>query len=178
MKKFKKIQDFLLKFFITYFTLFAIYSLYLLNFQKKAPFTCAPITRIVADQTVDVLDVFGIDADAYQHEDEMSVKLLVNNQFTARVIEGCNSISLIILFVSFVIAFPGNFLYSVIFSIIGSILIYLVNIFRIAFLTVMLHKFPNNQEILHNIVFPAIIYSAIFGLWVLWVKKYSMYKDE
>ena len=35
------------------------------------------------------------------------MKLIINNKYLARVIEGCNSISIIILFVSFIVAFSG-----------------------------------------------------------------------
>ena len=177
MKKQRKIVLFLVKFFATYFILFASYSYYLQKTQVKEDFfSCAPITSTVAKQTVWVLSFFGYDAKYVQHDKEMSVKLLFNNQYTARVIEGCNSVSIIILFLSFIVAFPGALKATILYGIIGSIAIYGINILRIAFLTVMLYKFPNEQVFLHNIVFPAIIYGATFLLWVVWVHKFSNYK--
>lgn len=177
MKKQRKIVLFLVKFFAAYFILFVSYSYYLQKTQVKEDFfSCAPITSNVAKQTVGVLNFFGYDAKYIQHDKEMSVKLLLNGHYTARVIEGCNSLSIIILFMSFVIAFPGTLKATVLYGIIGSLIIYGINILRIAFLTLMLYKYPNEQVLLHNIVFPAIIYGATFFLWVLWVHKFSNYK--
>ena len=177
MKKHKNIVIFLLKFFVTYFVLFIIYSYYLKETQKKEDFfQCSPITNAVANQTTSVLKFFGYKVSSVQHTDEMSVKLLVNNVYTARVIEGCNSMSIIILFIAFIIAFSGTLKATVLFAFFGSLFIYFINILRIAFLTLMLYKYPNQQEFLHNLVFPAIIYGATFLLWVIWVNKFSNYK--
>ena len=177
MNKYKNITLFLVKFFVTYFLLFTIYATYLNKSQIKGiGFQCASITAKVADQTVSVLSFFGYNVSRAQHEKEMSVKLLVNNHYTARVIEGCNSISIIILFVAFIIAFSGPKKATFIYAIAGSLIIYLINILRIAFLTMMLYKYPAQQEILHNLVFPAIIYGTTFLLWVIWVQKFSYHK--
>ena len=177
MKKQRNIVLFLVKFFATYFILFALYSFYLQKTQQKGTvFSCAPITTKVANQTKTVLTFFGYDASVVQHTDEMSVKVLLNGHYTARVIEGCNSISILILFLAFVIAFPGSIKETILFGIVGSFIIYGVNILRIAFLTVMLYKYQDHQTLLHNLVFPAIIYGITFLLWVLWVHKFSNYK--
>lgn len=177
MNKYKSSTLFLVKFFITYFLLFAIYATYLNKYQvKDSGFQCAPITTIVADQTVSILNFFGYNVVSMQHNKEMSVKLLVNNHYIARVIEGCNSISIIILFVAFIVAFSGPIKSTIIYAFAGSLIIYLINILRIAFLTIMLYKYPNQQMVLHNLLFPAIIYGTTFLLWVIWVQKFSHHK--
>ena len=177
MKNYKKSIQFLIQFFITYFVLFALYAVYLQKTQQKDGFfECSPITSAVAKQTVGILNFLGYDADYNQHEKEMSVKLLVDDVYTARVIEGCNSISIIILFVAFIVAFSGGLKATVLYAIFGSVVIYIINLLRIAFLTIMLSKYPTHQYFLHNLVFPAIIYGATFLLWVLWVHKFSYHK--
>lgn len=177
MKKHKNVLIFLIKFFVTYALLFVIYNVYLQKTQQKDPaFKTAPITTLVADQSVNVIVFFGYDAGAYQHKKELSVKLLINGKYTARVIEGCNSLSIIILFIAFIVAFAGSIKATILYSIFGSILIYIINILRIAFLAVMIYRYPNQQEFLHNIIFPAIIYGFVFLLWVVWVQKFSNYK--
>lgn len=179
MKKHKNIVIFLIKFFATYFILFAVYNTYLQSSQlKKTEYKTASITTKVADQTIGALELAGYHADAIQHEKELSVKILIENKYVARVIEGCNSISIIILFISFVVAFPGSLKATILFSLFGGFLIYLVNILRIAFLSVMLFKFPEEQILLHNIIFPAIIYGLTFILWVIWVQKFSNHKKN
>lgn len=174
MNKYKNITLFLIKFFGTYFLLFGLYAYYLSTNQEKVNgFQCAPLTTQVADQTVSLLELFNYNVKSEQHNAEMSVKLLVGDNYVARVIEGCNSISIIILFAAFIVAFAGPKKATIIYVILGSLLIYGVNILRIAFLTMMLYKYPNQQEVLHNLVFPAIIYGTTFLLWVLWVQKFS-----
>lgn len=177
MKKHKSIIIFLLKFFVTYFLLVAVYNGYLQKSQMKDDFyQTSSITTAVANQTVKLLSAFDYDVQAIQHDKEMSVMLVIEGKYTARVIEGCNSISLIILFVSFIVAFSGTLKATLLFSVLGGVFIYVVNVLRIAFLTVMIYKYPNQIGILHDMVFPAIIYGTIFLLWVLWVNKFSNYK--
>ncbi len=177
MNKYKNITLFLVKFFGTYFLLFAVYAYYLNSSQiKENGFQCASLTTQVADHTVSFLNLLGYDVEGEQHTKEMSVKLLVSNRYVARVIEGCNSMSIIILFIAFIVAFAGPKKATIVYVIAGSIIIYLINILRIAFLTMMLHKYPNQQMVLHNLVFPAIIYGTTFLLWVFWVQKFSHQK--
>ncbi|PQJ69361.1 exosortase family protein XrtF [Polaribacter butkevichii] len=177
MKKNKSIIIFLIKFFVTYFLLVTFYNSYLQKSQQKGDvFKTSSITKAVADQTVKVLSFFGYQVAAIQHDKEVSVKLIIEGQYTARVIEGCNSISLIILFISFIIAFSGAFKATFLFAVFGSVFIYIVNVLRIAFLTVMIYKYPHKVGLLHDLVFPAIIYGTIFLLWVVWVNKFSNFK--
>ena len=177
MKKHKNVVIFLIKFFATYFILFAIYSTYLQKSQQKeGGFKTASITTLVADQTVSLLEFFGYSSGAYQHKKELSVKILIEGNYTSRVIEGCNSVSIIILFIAFIIAFAGSLKATIIYVLLGSLFIYIINVVRIAFLSVMIYKYPNQQEFLHNLVFPAIIYGTVFILWVIWVNKFSNYK--
>lgn len=178
MSKRKSVLFFLLKFFGSYFFLFAVYSYYLHSVQEKQPeFKCAPITTAVGEQTVAVLGFFGFNARPEQHHQELSIKIFLDDVYLARVIEGCNAISIIILFIAFIIAFPGPIRKTFIFAVFGSVIIYLVNVLRIAFLTVTLAKFPAQKEILHNLVFPSIIYGLVFLLWVIWVNYFSNYKE-
>tara|TARA_B100000767_G_C19696565_1_gene506428 strand:- start:562 stop:1098 length:537 start_codon:yes stop_codon:yes gene_type:complete len=177
LKKYKNIIIFLVKFFVTYFFLVAIYDGYLQKSQKKDHvYQTSSITTAVANQTVKLLTAFGYNVKAIQHDKEISVKLFIEGKYIIRIIEGCNSVSLIILFVAFIVAFSGAIKATFLFSVFGSILIYVINILRIGFLIVMMHKFPSQIGVLHDLVFPAIIYGLIFLLWVVWVNKFSSYK--
>ncbi len=179
MKNNKPIILFLAKFFISYLVLTSLYSLYLSKTQEKETvYSCSPITSTVAHQTAQMINLLGYQAEVEQHQDELSLKVLVNNNYVARVIEGCNSISVIILFLAFIIAFSGNLLTTIIYGIIGSFLIYFTNIFRIAVLSIGILKYPKQQELLHSLIFPAIIYGMVFLLWVIWVNKFSNFKKK
>lgn len=170
----KTVILFLIKFFGTYILLFIVYSIYLNKTQKTSGvFTCAPITKTVAKQTEFVLNTFGYSAKMEQHTEEVSVKLFIEDKFIARIIEGCNSISIIILFISFIVAFSSGFKTTFLFILFGSLLLYATNIFRIVIISIALYKYPQYQYVLHDILFPLIIYGTTFLLWFIWVQKYS-----
>lgn len=174
MRSNKLIVIFLLKFFGTYALLFLLYSYYLNVTQSKEDvFACAPITNRVAEQTADLLNLAGYDAKIEQHSEELSMKFFVDGNYVARVNEGCNALSIIILFISFIVAFSGKFTTTLLYIIFGSLIIYVVNIFRIAFISIALYKFPEYRDLLHDIVFPTIIYGITFVLWFVWVRIFS-----
>lgn len=177
MKSNKLIVIFLIKFFGTYAILFFSYSYYLESTQEKTNiYACAPITRTVANQTEFLLNSFGYEAEVKQHPDEVSMKLFINNVYIARVVEGCNAISIIILFISFIVAFSSKFAITALYILFGSLTIYFVNIVRIAIITVAMYEYPEYQKILHDIVFPSIIYGLTFLLWFIWVRQFSKIK--
>ena len=104
------------------------------------------------------------------------MKFFVGDVYAARIVEGCNSVSIIILFLTFIIAFTGSLKATIIFGIVGSIIIYVVNLFRILILSLLMYKYPEYQYLLHSLLFPGIIYGTTFILWVIWVNKFSHLK--
>ncbi len=159
---------------MTYFVLFGVYSLYLNQTQSKGDvFSCAPITKQVARNVQTVSTLLGYDTKIEQHDKELSIKYFLNDQYTARIVEGCNSISIIILFLTFIIAFSGSLKATFFYGVFGIALIYVVNILRIVAMTVLYQKYPQYEKILHDLLFPAVIYGLVFVLWVTWVKFYS-----
>lgn len=177
MQNNKSVVLFLAKFFGVYLVLFLLYSFYLQNTQVKEPyFACSPLTKRVAYQTQQVVKFFGYNSEIKQHNYEVSMKLIINEQFVARVIEGCNAVSIIILFISFIIAFSTTFKATGIYILAGSALIYGINIFRIAIISIAIYEFPQYEGILHDYIFPAIIYGTTFLLWFIWVRKFSKLK--
>lgn len=177
MKKQSKVVLFLIKFFAGYFLLFVIYSFYLQQSQvKNESFQCDGLTVKVAHQTKAIISTLGYDIETAQHPSELSMKLILNKVYVARVIEGCNSFSVIALFLAFIVAFQGSLKNTILFGVLGSLIIYFTNIARIAVLTILLYEFPKAQTFLHNLVFPAIIYGMTFLLWLIWVQKLSYHK--
>ena len=177
MKGNKTVVLFLIKFFGTYLLLFLLYSFYLEKTQQEtAPFACAPITKTVAVQTKYLLNTFGYPTIIVQDTETLAVKLYINDKFTAFIVEGCNAISIIILFIAFIVAFAGKFKTTILYILFGSLLIYFTNIVRIAIISVALQKYPQYQHVLHEIVFPSIIYGMTFLLWFVWIRKFSNLK--
>lgn len=160
---------------MVYLVLTVMYNVYL-NYSAGGKFKTDYITNLVAKQSQSLINTFGYDATAAQHTEEASVKLILNGKYVARVVEGCNSISVIILFISFIIAFAGKLKSTVFYLLVGSVLIYAVNIIRIAILSIGLFNYPWRKEILHTVIFPLIIYGIVFLLWMFWVNRFSKLK--
>jgi exosortase family protein XrtF len=169
IKKYKSALGFIIKFFMVYAALTYVYSLYLSNFDGEPD----GVTRVVASQTEHIINWFGYTANVEEHASEPTMKLLVHGNYVGRIVEGCNSISVLILFITFVIAFTGNLKNTILFVLAGSVLVYLANLLRIVILGIGLYRFPDQEYLLHQIVFPTIIYGMVFLLWMFWVQKFS-----
>ena len=149
-----------------------LYSFYLKTSEGKEYYPDY-ITHLVAKQSSTLITSFGYRAEVIPHPTETSMKLFINDSFLARIVEGCNAISIIILFTAFIISFAEKFKKTALFIVAGGVLIYAVNIIRIALLAIALYKYPENTELLHGVVFPAIIYGMVFILWMIWVRMLS-----
>ncbi len=131
------------------------------------------VTNLVARQIAAILNSIGYEALVLPHPNEASMKLIIETKYVARIIEGCNAISVIILFVSFIIAFTGPLKATFFYCFVGSIILYAFNLIRIVLFSVSLYHFPWRQEILHNVIFPMAIYGTVFLLWMLWVSRFE-----
>lgn len=170
--KYKLVIKFILTFLIVYAVLSISYKVYL-DLSKDSKYYPDYITNLTARQSKSLLQTVGYDVKIVPHPNEASVKLIVNDKYVARVIEGCNSVSVIILFVSFIVAFAGSLKPTVMYLLAGSVLIYAVNLIRIVILSVGLYHYPWRREILHTVIFPLIIYGMVFLLWMFWVNRYA-----
>tara|TARA_R110002111_G_scaffold99484_9_gene154006 strand:+ start:11168 stop:11719 length:552 start_codon:yes stop_codon:yes gene_type:complete len=170
--KYKAVIKFTLTFLLVYTVCSLLYKFYL-QYSDGSKFYPDYITNLVAKQTENILNVLGYSAEVLAHSDEPSMKLFLNGNFTARIIEGCNSISVIILFLSFIVAFSGKLKTTFFYILAGSVLIYVVNLFRIVLLSLGLYHYPEYSEVLHKVVFPGIIYGMVFLLWIFWVNRFS-----
>ena len=174
---YKPFLIFLSKFLCTYLALTFAYECYLNTFDAKKH-EVDNFTELVAKQTVSVLAFFHQDANETPNINEPSMKLFYKQKYVSRIIEGCNGLSVIILFVSFVVAFTGKWKHTIIFCLGGSLLIHLLNITRIALLCGLMFYFPAQEHFLHDIFFPLFIYGVVFILWVIWVNKFSVYAKK
>lgn len=162
---------------VVYIILSVIYKLYL-QYSDGSKFYPDYITHLVSLQTEDLLNSFGYNTKVLPHPNEPSMKLILNGEFIGRIIEGCNSISVIILFISFIIAFSGKLKTTFFYILSGSVLIYIINLLRIVVLAIGLLVYPKYGEVLHTVIFPGIIYGMVFLLWIFWVNRFSKLKKN
>lgn len=173
--RYKPFLFFLGTFFLTYIVLTFLYQEYLNSFGENKLDT---ITRLVGKNTKQVLQWFDSGATVEESKLDPYIKLFYNRRYMARIIEGCNGISVVILFASFVVAFSGKLKPTLLFIFGGSLFIYLLNVLRIGILCVLMFNFPNQKQLLHGVLFPLFIYGVLFILWLIWVNKFSKYASK
>ena len=172
--KYKPFLVFLGKFIVSYLILTFIYQSYLNRFDEKNA-EVDSFTQLVAEQSAAVLAWSDSKSYTMPHFTEPTVKLFYKGKYISRIIEGCNALSVIILFISFIIAFTGKFKNTIVFILFGGFLIHVLNIGRIALLCIGLYHFPQYEHLMHGVIFPLVIYGVVFLLWVIWVNKYSIH---
>ena len=166
---------FLASFFLTYIILTVCYQQYLNSFEENK---VDGITRLVSENTEQLLLLFDEGSSIVESDLHPYIKLFFNQNYVARIVEGCNATSVIILFISFVIAFSGKLKTTLFFIFGGSILIYVLNVMRIAALSALIFYFPKQEPFLHGVLFPLYIYGVVFILWLIWVRKFSRYASK
>ncbi|WP_431243882.1 exosortase family protein XrtF [Flavobacterium sp. P21] len=172
LAQFKPFLIFIGTFFSAYILLTIIYKFYLNSFD---PIDIDGISRIVGKNVERLMSFFNCDINIVKSLSQPSLEVWYNNKYTIRIVEGCNAVSVIILFISFIIAFSGKLKTTLLFILSGTLFIYVLNVFRIMFLTILLFKYPEKEHFLHGVLFPLIIYGLVFLLWVIWVNKFSKY---
>ena len=175
--QFKPFLLFLAKFAASYLLFTFVYQTYLHQFDEKK-MEVDGFTQLVANQSQKLLSFSDANSHTGENFKEASVKLFYKGKWVARIVEGCNALSVIILFVSFVIAFKGKLKPTLLFIIFGSLLIHIFNVLRISMLCMALQNFPQYDSLLHDVIFPVVIYGLVFLLWIVWVNKYSFYADK
>lgn len=86
------------------------------------------------------------------------------------VVDGCNGISAMGLFLGFMVAYPGKWKPKLSFMLMGIGVIYLVNIFRIIALVITQAQWPSIFHFTHDYSTTGIFYLIIFVLWMVWIQ--------
>lgn len=172
LTQFKPFLVFISTFFAAYIVLTLLYKFYLNTFETN---DVDGITNIVGKNVAQLMNVFDCDIKIHKSLADAWLEVWYNKKYIVRIVEGCNAVSVIILFVSFVIAFSGKLKTTVLYILFGVLFIYILNVIRIALLIVLLFYFPQYNHFLHGTLFPLIIYGAVFILWIVWVNKFSRY---
>lgn len=133
------------------------------------------ISVFVAENAEALLKFFDYNIIIQKSSQNPWLEIILNNLFIARIIEGCNAVSVMVLFISFIAAFSGKFKNTILFILFGVVSIYILNVVRIALLAVLLYNFPEKNKLLHDIFFPLIIYGYVFLLWIFWINRFSKY---
>ena len=153
-----------------------LYSFYL-NVSRGDANASDFITTQVAKQSSWLIGLLGYDAFVEPLSKVPAMKLHINESYLARIVEGCNSVSILILFSAFIVSFAQRWKKTLLFILGGVLFLYLINIARIALFTIALYEYPQHKEILHDVIFPGIIYGSVFLLWMYWVRNIGTPKE-
>ncbi len=173
LKEVKPILLLLGRFLGIYFGLIALYQLYLNAYSDVA---ADPITRIIAEQSAYCLRETGYTIQLIDGKAKEGIYFYINKIWPTVMIEGCNAISIMILFLAFIFAFYQG-IKTFWFSLGGLIFLYIINILRIAIINIVILELPDKYaDISHDYFFPAIIYGAVVLLWIIWIKFFVLKK--
>lgn len=157
-----------------YFGLSYGYSLYLNAYECQKCTESDPFTTHVSKLTTQGLNLIGLSSEEKQSIDEPKRSIFIEGKLTSYVNEGCNALSVMIIFLAFVWGFYSGFLKTLLFSGFGFLFLHGINILRIIGLNYIFHLFPEYGKIGHDYIFPAIIYGSIVILWIFWVLKFAL----
>ncbi|UZT96612.1 exosortase family protein XrtF [Chryseobacterium fluminis] len=173
LKDFKPVLGILFRFIMMYLVLLFAYQFYLNSFEKSG---LDPFSRLIAGQVRHIQNFIGFPTRLYNDVTGSQVWFYVKNGYATRMVEGCNAISVMILFLSFIFAFyKGS--RTFIFAFVGLILLYIMNLLRIVGLNVVMTDYKQYGKAVHDFVFPAVIYGSVVVLWLVWIKLFAL-KNE
>jgi len=85
----------------------------------------------------------------------------------------CDGLILFALFVVFIVSFPGQWKHRAWFMPMGVLIIHYLNALRIVALTIIISWNQSWLSFNHDYTFTILVYSLVFGLWWIWVKRFS-----
>ena len=173
MKDFKEILWVLLRFLGIWLLLFLLYQWYLNQFSGNID----GFTKMISDQSAFLLNFTGYETVTKDFPSHETVQFYINGKVATRMVEGCNAVSVMIMFLAFVFAFYKG-VKTFYFAFAGIVLLYILNLFRIYVLNVIVVDFPALTKPAHDYFFPAIICGGVVVLWLLWINKFVITDEK
>ena len=168
---FKLVLKILLRFVILYVVMVLAYQFYL-NGYKNAGLDS--FSTWVMKQTTFVQELLGYETKMVAGKPEAETTwFYVSGKYVSRMVEGCNAVSVMILFVAFIFAFYKG-IKTFVFAGLGLLFLHIINVLRIAGLNILIVESPDYSKIGHDYFFPAIIYGSVVVLWLIWIKFFAL----
>ena len=158
-----------------------------MNFWSKLSGVPANATVKLVERTVStlsfssttppLLNFTGYETVTKDFPSHETVQFYINGKVATRMVEGCNAVSVMIMFLAFVFAFYKG-VKTFYFAFAGIVLLYILNLFRIYVLNVIVVDFPALTKPAHDYFFPAIIYGGVVILWLIWINKFIVTHEK
>lgn len=167
----KRLLSFILKIGILYLVWYFIYELILKTNGRLDQVITINISQIITG----LLKLSGIEVFYTQARKlgETYLFLVGETKPLVRIGSSCNGLEPIMLFLIFILAYPGRIINKIWFIPVGIIIIHTVNIMRNYLLIIMLYNQSELFEFFHRYIFVIFVYLVIFALWMLWVNHFS-----
>ncbi len=153
-----EIAQFLIKVLVIYIIWYIVYELWVL----PSGVIDEPLSQNIASITAGILAAFG--------ETTFHFGRVVGITGTngVEIVDGCNGIAAIGLFLGFIIAYPGAWIPRLLFSLFGIAVIYITNVARTVILCYVQAYWPTAFDFTHEYSTAAVFYIIIFILWMIW----------
>ncbi|MDX2195774.1 MAG: archaeosortase/exosortase family protein [Cytophagales bacterium] len=125
------------------------------------------LNEVVAYSSYRLLNIFGYDSCI------TNTSVCVRNVSTVTVGNGCNGLEIYAIFTGFIIVMHGRWKYKLLFIVVGLLSIFVLNVFRVTMLAIDRYNDLNIFRFNHKYTYVFVIYSFIFMLWIIWIKKYA-----
>lgn len=163
MKINNRLFRFLLRGLLLFLLWYFVYDLWLRRDRTVDDF----LNQTVAYSSHVVLKFLGYDSCISDTE------VCISQMATVNIGRGCNGLELYALFAGFIIIFPGNWKKKLLYILLGIAVIFALNTGRVTMLAIDNYSNKEWFTFNHKYTYLFIIYLAIFGMWVLWVNKFS-----
>ncbi len=160
---------FLVVFVALYLVLNLIYGLWIESWNPQAD----PATAWVGKQTAWVLRQVGYSIELSPLDTKPLIAFKTDGDTVINLFEGCNGINVMIVFVSFLIAYGGSGKPLTIFISIGLLAIHVFNICRVALLYWLAETESTWFYYFHKYLFTGFLYAMVFLAWWIWIKRYA-----
>ena len=172
LKQYKEALIFLVKYILVYFGLNTLYAFYI-NYHLPG---ADPVTIMVSGHVSSVLSFFDPAVHRTVIAQSVNVPVFKNDKVIIEIFEGCNSVNVMVVFISFLVAFKGPLKRSVQFAAAGLMIIYGFNLLRVMGLYGVAQSFPDSLYFFHKFFFTGIIYGLVFVMWFYWVKRVKAWR--
>ena len=172
MKEYLPVLRILGRFLGIYLLLLLGYQLYL-NYYAESH-VVDPFTASIASQCAFIQNKIGFETQLVPSQKWEGIFYYVRKTWASVMVEGCNAVSVMILFASFIFAFYQGFKKTFLFTLVGLVILYILNVFRIVLINVIRVDHESWSKPAHDYLFPAIIYGGVVVLWLIWIKKFVL----
>lgn len=174
LKGFGPVVSILLRFIIVYVILLGLYQYYL---SATATMGLDPYSTMIAEQVNALQNILGTESFLQPDPAHSQIYYGMYERTVTRMVEGCNAISILILFVAFILAFYKG-VQTLWYLLIGGSIIYIMNLLRIMALNYVVYFYRSYSEAFHDYIFPSIIYGTVIVLWLVWIQFFVLKNEK